>query len=76
MQSKPNDYSFKINGITEFQLFWITYEISKKCSDTELDIVKGGNHYSRLSIQNSSLPLTEIESILIKNQIEYEAIPC
>lgn len=76
MQSKPNDYSFKINGITEFQLFWITYEISKKCSDTELDIVKDGNHYSRLSILNSSLPLTEIESILIKNQIEYEAIPC
>lgn len=75
MQSKSNDYSFKISGVSEFQLFWLTYEISKRCSDTELGIVKYGNYYSRLSIVNSTLSATEIESILTDNQIEYEEIP-
>lgn len=74
MQSKPNDYLFKTNGVSEFQLFWVTYEISKRCSDTELSRVNYGNYYSRLSIVNSSLSATEIESILFENQVEYEAI--
>lgn len=71
MQTQPTDYSFKISAISEFQLFWLTYEISKRCTDTELGIVNYG-HYSRLSIVNSPLLITEIESILNDNQIEYE----
>lgn len=71
MQSKPNDYSFKINGVSEFQLFWITYEISGKCSNTEVSY----RNCDILSILNSSLSATEIELILIENQIQYERIP-
>ena len=75
MKTQPNDYSFKISSISEFQLFWLTYEISKKCSETELGIVNYVNYYSRLSIVNSSLSATEVESILTDNQVEYEEIP-
>ncbi|UPT70450.1 MAG: hypothetical protein M0D53_15415 [Flavobacterium sp. JAD_PAG50586_2] len=75
MQYQFNNYLFKTSGVSEYQLFWVTYEITKRCSDTELGFVNYGNYYCRLSIVNSSLSAVEIGSILTENQIEYETIP-
>lgn len=74
MESKLNDYFFRINIYSEYQVFWITHDILKICPKTELNFYNSKNLYCILSIKISSITLDQIQLIFIENQIKFEEI--
>ncbi|WP_444660183.1 hypothetical protein [Flavobacterium columnare] len=75
MESRLNNYLFKTNINSEYQLFWITHDIFKLCPSAELSIIfNTENRFSKLFIINSSLSLSQIQFVFIENQIEYKEI--
>lgn len=70
-KSKQNIFHLKTNINSEYQIFWITYEIQKINPDVELTIVSIDNQCCMLSIFNSNLNLTDIQIILMENNIDY-----
>lgn len=70
-KSKRNIFHLKTNINSEYQIFWITYEIQKINPDVELTIIRIDNQCCMLSIFNSNLTLTDIQIILMENSIDY-----
>ncbi|TYP98158.1 hypothetical protein C7447_103328 [Tenacibaculum adriaticum] len=73
MNSKFNNYQFETNIKSIYQIFWITYDLLIISPDVELNFNIEKPH-SPLSIISSNLSFSQIQSIFIENQIQYNQI--
>lgn len=72
MELKQDGFHLKTKISTEYQIFWITYEIQKESPDVELTIIRMDNQFHMISILNSNLSVADIQFILLENSIDYE----
>lgn len=74
MKLKQNVFHLKTNSNSEYQIFWITYELQKMSPNVELKIIKIDNQFYMISILNSNLKWSDIQLILLENNINYELV--
>ncbi len=74
MKLEQNVFHLKTNSNSEYQIFWITYELQKISPNVELKIIKIDNQYYIISILNSNLKWSDIQLILLENSINYELV--
>ncbi|WP_152640733.1 hypothetical protein [Flavobacterium sp. 316] len=74
MKLDQNAFHFKTSINSEYQTFWINYEIHKISPNAELSIIKIDNQVQMISILNSNLTLADIQIILLENSIDYEFV--
>lgn len=74
MKLEQNVFHLKTNSNSEYQIFWITYELQKISPNVELKIIKIDNQFYMLSILNSNLKWSDIQIILLENSINYELV--
>ncbi|VXB99454.1 conserved hypothetical protein [Flavobacterium sp. 9AF] len=72
METKPSVYQFNISYLSDYQLYWLNYELSTRCSKTELEVIRREHNLCKLIIHKSMLSLNDIQLILKENQIVFE----
>lgn len=71
---KSIEYIFKTDINSNYQIFWITHDLSKICPQIDLNFILYQNQFYIISIKNSNLTYNQIQLIFIENQIEFEVV--
>jgi|GEM_PF-1094886 len=71
---KSIEYIFKTDINSNYQIFWITHDLSKICPQIDLNFILYQNQFYIISIKNSNLTYNQIQLIFIENQIKFEVV--
>lgn len=74
MNSELKKHVFRTNINSVYQIFWVTHDILKICPNTLLYFDEKET-MTKIFITNCILSHSQIQSIFIDNQIEFEKIP-
>ncbi|AWG21165.1 hypothetical protein FFWV33_06260 [Flavobacterium faecale] len=73
MTTNLTNYLFSTNIDSVYQEFWVTYELMNRSPNAILNFKTEQNNHL-MSIENSSISLSELQLIFMEHQIKYNHI--
>lgn len=73
MNANLANYLFTTNIESVYQEFWVTYELMNRSPNTILNFINEQNNHL-ISIENTSMSLSDLQLIFMEYQIKYNQI--
>ena len=73
MTTNLTNYLFSTNIDSVYQEFWVTYELMNRSPNAILNFKTEQNNHL-MSIENSSISLSELQLIFMEHQIKYNQV--